>query len=1371
MKKSDRYLLIAAAAVILAAAALLLLRPAPVRNDGSDLLRNGAFVPNSEGFPDGWYTDEWLHQAGSTEYDVVQEDGVTAAHIKNIRANDARFVQEVAVSPDTLYCLRGYIKADAQGGRGANLSVADLFVFTDAVYDTAGEWQEVRLYGRTGEDQHSVTVFVRLGGYSGEATGEAWFRDVTLCAVSEVPAQYPVYSWYAAPAAVAPAPAENTADSRAKTALLRLLLISAAYIVLFAVLCSFCRVRDPLPALRPEKRWAPWLAFGLILGAALALRLLIAAFMTGYDVDVGCFTGWASRMTVKGPADFYLKDTPDQTYVCDYPPGYLWILGLMGLIGRWLGTGVTEFMIKLPPILADLGLCALLFCVSRKRVGPLPALMLTAAYAFNPLLLWTGAAWGQADALMVLTLFMTVLWAIDGKWALALPMYVLSILIKPQSLMFGPLGLAVLTVYLIRSYKTKTQRQAWIQTGIGLGAMAVLAALIVLPFSPKQPWDWLLTLYRSTMNEYGYVTVNACNLFFLLGKNWMSAADNVQPGLPVLLGVFLVAVLPLLLVWGLKGDHTLKSRPARLRFFVTAGLVCALALSLAALSLMHRLNYAMLGTVMIVYCVSLCCAWLVLSGQMENLPVYGAILLLMLFNTATMMHERYLVTAVVLLLLGWVLKKDARLLWLALGITVAGFLNVGCVLDRNNRIGGYDGHLDAPNGVIPIHSDMTVPEYLSAALNSALCAASVAFGALLCRNEERKPLKMQKASAFPSPSPKPFSLRNAAVMLGITALYAVLAFVNLGSAKAPQTGWACQEPGETVVFDLGQERTFQVLYYAGIQNNSSYWDQVRQENVEIPGSFTVEVGNDGQAWNMYMTSQVYNGDCFKWKYLSDTPLTGRYVRLIADNYDLSLFELLFRDPETKEGFSAVSVTDSLGNEAAACLNDETGTLEGEPGWYNSTYFDEIYHARTAYEHLHGIYPYETTHPPLGKVIISWFVAIFGMTPFGWRFAGALAGVLMLPGMYLLGRLLTRRSWGGLAAMALMALDLMHFTQTRIATIDSFVVLFIIWMTYFMLRWFFLDDPQLPLWKTLLPLGLSGLMMGLGIASKWTGCYAGAGLAIIFFFGVFRRARLIREAKRCPEKKRTPAQAAAANDGVRRLLLTVASCFLFFIAVPAGIYYLSYIPYFAPSGGVTVQKIIQAAEGMFAYHSESGRGTEHWFNSPWYQWPIIGKPMWYAGDTWEPAGYQSSIMAMGNPAVWWTGLIALVCVLCVWVRRHLRSDRTFDLRAREDDPRWALLLICFAAQYLPWILVPRGTYIYHYFPSVPFIILCTALCLDRLSEKHSRTALGLLIALLCAAAALFIAFFPYASGVAVPQKWLDTMAWFSNPETGYKWLWY
>ena len=70
------------------------------------------------------------------------------------------------------------------------------------------------------------------------------------------------------------------------------------------------------------------------------------------------------------------------------------------------------------------------------------------------------------------------------------------------------------------------------------------------------------------------------------------------------------------------------------------------------------------------------------------------------------------------------------------------------------------------------------------------------------------------------------------------------------------------------------------------------------------------------------------------------------------------------------------------------------------------YFDEIYHARTAYEFLHGLPTYENTHPPLGKILISVGIAIFGMNPFGWRIMGTLFGIAMLPFLYLLWKKMT-----------------------------------------------------------------------------------------------------------------------------------------------------------------------------------------------------------------------------------------------------------------------------------------------------------------------------------------------------------------------------
>lgn len=170
----------------------------------------------------------------------------------------------------------------------------------------------------------------------------------------------------------------------------------------------------------------------------------------------------------------------------------------------------------------------------------------------------------------------------------------------------------------------------------------------------------------------------------------------------------------------------------------------------------------------------------------------------------------------------------------------------------------------------------------------------------------------------------------------------------------------------------------------------------------------------------------------------------------------------------------------------------------KPTYENSMYFDEIYHARTGYEHAHSLYTYETTHPPLGKVFMSWCIDLMGMTPFAWRFAGTVTGILMIPAIYLLAmQLMKRTRWAALSALLLTA-DCMHFTQTRIATIDSFPVLFMMVMFLFMARWMQMSFYHQKLWKTLVPLFFSGVFMGAGDRQQvdWLLRRGGAGGALL-----------------------------------------------------------------------------------------------------------------------------------------------------------------------------------------------------------------------------------------------------------------------------------
>ena len=81
--------------------------------------------------------------------------------------------------------------------------------------------------------------------------------------------------------------------------------------------------------------------------------------------------------------------------------------------------------------------------------------------------------------------------------------------------------------------------------------------------------------------------------------------------------------------------------------------------------------------------------------------------------------------------------------------------------------------------------------------------------------------------------------------------------------------------------------------------------------------------------------------------------------------------------------------------------DERHTVPKQISHLNSTYFDEIYFARTAYEYANGLPAYEWVHPPLGKLLMAIPIKLGKMAPFYYRFMGNVAGILKKQNMLFL----------------------------------------------------------------------------------------------------------------------------------------------------------------------------------------------------------------------------------------------------------------------------------------------------------------------------------------------------------------------------------
>ena len=83
------------------------------------------------------------------------------------------------------------------------------------------------------------------------------------------------------------------------------------------------------------------------------------------------------------------------------------------------------------------------------------------------------------------------------------------------------------------------------------------------------------------------------------------------------------------------------------------------------------------------------------------------------------------------------------------------------------------------------------------------------------------------------------------------------------------------------------------------------------------------------------------------------------------------------------------------------------------------------------------------HPPFGKVLIAGGEWLFGLSPFGWRFAVAVVGSLSILLLARIARRMTRSTLLGCFAGLLLALDGLEFVMSRTALLDIFVMFWVL----------------------------------------------------------------------------------------------------------------------------------------------------------------------------------------------------------------------------------------------------------------------------------------------------------------------------------------
>ncbi len=1100
--------------------------------------------------------------------------------------------------------------------------------------------------------------------------------------------------------------------------------------------------------------------------AGIVANVIGAVCYYGHETDMSCFIGWSDQLFNDGLRQFYLSEG-----FHDYPPGYVYVMYLLGAVKNLLdlqGTGLQLF-IKLPAIIANMVTGYMVYKIASKKFGNDVSAVFAALIVLNPAYILVSAMWGQVDSILTLFCLLAVYLTAEKRYTLSYFMFAIAVLIKPQALFFTPVLIYGIIDFARSEEYTKEKLIKILLSGVAAVAFMFVA---FMPFGndPIHGISVIINQYVETLASYPYMTVNAFNIYGAIGKNWtgLTTAGSI-------IGYCLIGV-----VVAYSAYVFFKSKSPD-KYYISAFI---LVFGTFMLSVKMHERYAFPGMAMLMLA-------LIAVPNTRRFLMFGLFSLSQFFNTA------------------WILliyQQDINTYFRSPVVTVASIINIILLVYFVYVIQKDCVNYKEP---VAVKAGKVKSSYSKAQQQKKNTAANA--GQSFSFRVSEKLARITKFDII------------AIAVIGV--VYSLIALYNLGDMYAPETENVITENAVTV--DLGSEqRIAKTEFYLGARNlqedrilDITYYDENMQE---------------------VYTESNDSGAVFCWTIL-DVDKTARYISLSSnmspdDDEKLTIKELCFLDGEGNQ-LEPVNKDD----ESIANMFDEQWKMAEGKSFMSGTYFDEIYHARTAYEFIHHLSVYEWTHPPLGKVLIGIGILIFGMVPFGWRIVGTVFGIFMIPVIYVFAKRLLKHSWLAAVVCLLFTFDFMHFAQTRIATIDVYVTFFIMLMYYYMYKYYKQSFYDTPLAKTFIPLGLSGIFFGFAVASKWTGLYAGAGLAIIFFYTLYERYTEYRVAMRDSNGRTGDFEHKKVIASFKgNMIKTLLFCVGFFIIIPAVIYTLSYIPYLNTPSGHGLSTIIDNAQSMLTYHSKTVVDSTHPYSSHWYEWPIMYRPIWYFSNTLDN-GLKQGISSFGNPAVWWLGIgafaymtalaiiiplrkrgyyglnkyafggiYALVFALCCVVAYTTGAGNeklvrqfpsivfysavmvgvfmmvlTYDYKLKQTSNRIPLfLVIAYLAELMPWMAVVRTTYIYHYFPCVPFIVLMLGYTIKtfydncagggavelslfkrKLSTGANRNQCAVIAAAFVYAAAaivLFAMFYPVLSGAPCDYSYAENwLKWFDS----------
>ncbi len=1002
----------------------------------------------------------------------------------------------------------------------------------------------------------------------------------------------------------------------------------------------------------------------VVLGVLLRLR---AAAAPGFPTDVGTFMAWAQRLAEVGPPNFYQAG-----YFSDYPPGFLYVLWLLGSI---FSGEALRLAVKGVSIPADIGIAVLAARVAWRHGGRGPAALAAALWMLAPAQIFAGTYWGQVDAVGTLPLLAALLAAGERRWVAAGVLAGIATMIKPQ---FG-IGLLVIgaaaAFVLVRERRPRPLVQMVASAGLTTMALALPFGLFV---------DGLLDLVRNAAGTYPYTSLYAFNVWSVIGDFWQSDTPYVAVGAALLILGLISSAVPLwwrrdtaaLLGAGAIAAMAFYFLPTRAheRYLFPA---FALLLPLAALRARLLVPYVVLAAG---FFVSLYFAF---TRYPQNDLVAPA------FLEATLFERRGQIALALLMLataslIAWRLVRGESLL----------------VRTTSSDLPRHSGARTwvLPDGLRPGHP-ATRRDVLT-----ALVIALLVLGTRAYRLDQPRDMYFDEVyharTAFELLAQRePYEWTHPHLAKEIMAL-GILAFGGdrvVGAETVPE---------RTIAFAVGNDGTRAYARADGTIARAAHGEAPRSAGT-VPGT-PVGIAFDGSTVVALTSCGVFREpfdgapDAACSSPLLGTPTSfavsngraivggsqgvqvwqGSGAPLVIATSAVALTlkpdgtELYVLDPqgvvhvldpvkgtETRAlagGAPGVAIAYALGpnrvfvarreepsldvyeleggrHETVPLGNARTGTFASAATALavvpRTQFLYALADGRAVVVETHGASPFAAilvrasflgvdgdadklvAASPGGAELIE-----TGRHGLAWRIPGVIAAALLAFGLVLLARrLFASRVLPALVGFAVV-FDGSMFAQARIGMNDIYVALFIV------AGWYFIVAAHRPRRSAALDIVLAGVLLGLAAAAKWAAVYTLAG---VFLASVAATALAY-------ERGRT------GRGGPLDLLAgrgrNAALLFGSFAVIPAAVYLASYHGWFGGPMTPYGWDLVELTRQMYWYHS--GLTAPHPAGAPWWTWPLVLKPVyWYFGQSSNET--NAYIYDAGNVVLFWAALPATV----------------------------------------------------------------------------------------------------------------------------------